>query len=285
MAEARNFVMTSGGLPGSDHHMGDAASVFEAVCQRRKPHMPANWPATHQQQLQLVLLTRESLGMSWRRRVSCRVDDHSRLTITPEQSAALRDPAVFMVPHGDSTTLQAAIARLFLGGNCLDFSYPGPGICPSCGIVPSDVSFWDFLPFSAVNAPDRLFISSSAVDAEAAVGVPPDASPTLTLGVEYSLVSVVYLIWGRAHYVTQFRLKGKWLKYDCTGGGSTTASASFDSQWLSGRQVLYVYVKTDLLVAAGDRTGDPRGNSQGSDSGLSAALLRAIANVERRRSG
>ena len=57
--------------------------------------------------------------------------------------------------------------------------------------------------FSALNAPDRLFISSSAVAMEAEVGILPDASPTLTLGVEHSLVSVVYLIWGGAHYVTR----------------------------------------------------------------------------------
>ena len=49
----------------------------------------------------------------------------------------------------------------------------------------------------------------------AEVGIPPDTS-SLTLGVEYSLVSVAFLIWGGAHYVTQFRLKGKWLKDDCT---------------------------------------------------------------------
>ena len=58
-----------------------------------------------------------------------------------------------------------------------------------------------------------LFRRVSTVDADAANGVPPDASETLTLGVEYSLVSVVYLIWGGAHYVTQFRLQGKWLEY------------------------------------------------------------------------
>ena len=47
-----------------------------------------------------------------------------------------------------------------------------------------------------------------AVAVDAADGVPPHASATLTLGVGYSLVSVVYLIWGGAHYATQFRLKG-----------------------------------------------------------------------------
>ena len=183
-----------------------------------------------------------------------------------------------MVPHGNRRTLQAALDELFLGGTCLDFSYPGAGLCPSCGFIPSDVCFWNFLPFSATNAPDRLFFSSSAVDAQAASGVPPDASETLTLGVEFSLVSVVYLILGGVHYVTQFRLQGKWLKYDCTSGGSTSASASFDSQWHSGRQVLYVYVKTDLLVVAGDSAGE----TSGGGSGLSSAFLRALANVEQR---
>ena len=57
-----------------------------------------------------------------------------------------------------------------------------------------------------MDAPDRLFISSSAVAADAASGVPPDPSQTLTLGVEYSLVLVVYLKCGGAHYVMQFRL-------------------------------------------------------------------------------
>ena len=119
------------------------------------------------------------------------------------------------------------------------------------------------------NASDRLFISSSAVAVDAAGGVPPDASATLTFGVGYSLVSVVYLIWGGAHYVTQFRLKGKWLKYECTGGG---VSASFDTQWHSGKQVLYVYVRTGLQVAAGGGGESACGNSQGSDSSLSDAL-------------
>ncbi|CAM9474263.1 unnamed protein product [Sphacelaria rigidula] len=81
--------------------------------------------------------------------------------------------------------------------------------------------FRDFLPFSTINAPDRLLISSSAAAVDAVVGISPDASETLSLGVEYSVVSVVYLIWVGAHYVTQFRLQGRWLKYDCTTGGDT----------------------------------------------------------------
>ena len=113
------------------------------------------------------------------------------------------------------------VGELFLGGTSLDFSNPGPGFCPACGVVgdnPPDHCLWNFLPFSADNCTDRLFLSSLVVAPDAAVGVPPVASETLTMGVEYSLVSVVYLILGGCHYVTQFRLRGKWLKYDCTAG-------------------------------------------------------------------
>ena len=68
--------------------------------------------------------------------------------------------------------------------------------------------------------------------------------------------------------------EGKWLKCDCTSGDSTSSSTSFDSRWHSGRQVLYVYVKTDLLVA--DGTGDPsEDSSRGGNSHRNAAYLRA----------
>ena len=145
--------------------------------------------------------------MSWRRRVTCPVDGHSLLTITPEQCAALRYPAIFVVPHEETNNSTGRHGSVVVGRyKCLDFPYPGPGVCPFCGIIPSDVCFWDFLPFSAHNAPDRLFISSSAVGVDAAGGIPPDASTTLTLGVGYSLVSgSVPHLSGEA-YVTQFRL-------------------------------------------------------------------------------
>ena len=61
----------------------------------------------------------------------------------------------------------------------LDFSNPGPGFCPACGVVgdnPPDHCLWNFLPFSADSCPDRLFLSSLAVAHDAAVGVPPVAS-------------------------------------------------------------------------------------------------------------
>eukprot|EP00752_Nemacystus_decipiens_P016054 g14351.t2 len=69
-----------------------------------------------------------------------------------------------------------------------------------------------------------------AVDADAVDGMPPDPSQKLTVAdVEYSLVSVVYLILGGVHYVTQFRLQGRWLKYDCmTAQGSSAGREDMD---------------------------------------------------------
>lgn len=153
------------------------------------------------------------------------------------------------------------------------FSNPGADVCPWCGIVPSEYCFWGFLPFSAATSPESLFFSSFQVAADAVVGVPPDPSENLTVGVEYSLVSVVYLILGGFHYVTQFRLKGKWLKYDCASRRGNTSASSFDSHWHSGEQVLYMYVKTDLLVVAGESAGETSGDS---------AFLRALARVQAR---
>lgn len=268
--------------------MGDTAGVFEAMSKRLDTHLQsaAAWPEAQTDRLQLLLLTRESLGLSWRRKVTCSIDDHALITITPEQFATHRDPAIFMIPHGTPGTLQDRMTDLFAGGSCLDFSFPGSAICPTCGIIPSDYFFWDFLPWSAANAPERLFLSTSAVAHGvhgAPNGVPPNPSETLSLGAEYSLVSVVYLILGGCHYVTQFRLQGKWLKYDCTQGGSTSTSASFDHSWHSGRQVLFVYMKTSLVVVP-TSGGTSSGISHGSGSGLSPAFLRALAAVRERRS-
>ena len=112
----------------------------------------------------MVVRTRESLGMSWiRTGCSCPLGDHSsKLQISPDQSATLRDPAIlFLVPHGSHITLQEALDNVFAGGSSVDFSYPGAGICPLCGIIPipSDFCSWNFLPWTSLNAPDRLFLS------------------------------------------------------------------------------------------------------------------------------
>lgn len=47
------------------------------------------------------------------------------LAVTTEQSAIFHDPDIFMVLHGDPTTLQDTMAHLFAGGSCIDFFCPG----------------------------------------------------------------------------------------------------------------------------------------------------------------
>lgn len=59
---------------------------------------------------------------------------------------------VSYIPGKHGRIVQAVMVHLFLGGYCLDFSYAGAGVCPSCVIIPSDVCLWDFLRFSALNA-------------------------------------------------------------------------------------------------------------------------------------
>ncbi|CAN0266569.1 unnamed protein product [Scytosiphon promiscuus] len=101
------------------------------------------------------------------------------------------------------------------------------------------------------------------------------------MAVEFSLVAVVYHIWGGSHFVTQFRLQNRWVKYDCTSGGGTTTSANYDSGWNSGTLVLFVNVKSALRPAPSIcRT--TRSVSPHSVPGLRAAFLRAVANVQNR---
>ncbi|CAN0433633.1 unnamed protein product, partial [Pylaiella littoralis] len=101
LAAARNTVMTNAGLPGSGCAMGDAASVFESLCQRQRDFFPvSSWPATLEGRRALVASTRKTLGMDWRGRVTCPTDDHALREVCPLQSAAMRDPTVFTIPHG-----------------------------------------------------------------------------------------------------------------------------------------------------------------------------------------
>ena len=103
------------------------------------------------------------------------------------------------------------------------------------------------LPWNADNATDPLFIASSRVDADDDAGEPPAPSTTLVLGIDYSLVAVVYSI--PNHFVTQFICKGRWFKYDCVQGGVTTAcSAGFDSGWHHGYQHMFVYLQKSMML-------------------------------------
>ena len=136
---------SSNRLPGSGSIMGGTASVFEAICKRRDELLQpaATLPDTEEERLNLVV--------SAYSRVSRNVlDSNSFLPRTRPQHAPhltraichfARDPAVFMVPHGPHRTLQEAVDNAFAGGSSVDFSYPGAGVCPSCGIIPSDLIF------------------------------------------------------------------------------------------------------------------------------------------------
>ena len=62
----------------------------------------------------------------------------------------------------------------------LDFSNPGPGFCPACGVVgdnPPDHCLWNFLPFSAdVYVKTDLLVVSADSTAEPSGDSPGDSS-------------------------------------------------------------------------------------------------------------
>ena len=141
------------------------------------------------------------------------------MEITGYQCDRWRDTAAVLIPHGPPQSLQDTVNSLFLSGSACDFSFPGPAPCPSCGescIQDSSVSVWSLLPWSARNAPDRLFFASFRLDIYGDAGVPPVPSPILMIGVEFGLVAVVYSI--PNPFVTQLRSRGRWLKYVCILG-------------------------------------------------------------------
>jgi len=107
-------------------------------------------------------------------------------------------------------------------------------------------SIWSILPWSADNAPDRVFFASARVDIYEDAGEPPAPSPILMIGVEYCLVAVIYSI--PNHFVTQLRSRGRWLKYDCILGGSTTSCDDFDYDWYHGFQHMYVYLRKSMTL-------------------------------------
>lgn len=274
LAAARNTVMTNAGLPGSGGAMGDAASVFESLCQRQRDFFPvSSWPATLEGRRALVASTRKTLGMDWRGRVTCPTDDHALREVCPLQSAAMRDPTVFTIPHGQPRTLKDALADCFLGGSSIDFTNPSNIACPACQVLGPHTT-WQYLPWTDGNAPDRLFFASARLDWDLAVGAPPTPSPTLNCGAAYTLVAVVYhvAVYGgrdavegeviddyivrNNHYVTQMLLRGKWVLYDCMLGGKTFPCPTFQHGWHPGKESMYVYLK-DELVAPDPSVGTP----------------------------
>lgn len=60
---------------------------------------------------------------------------------------------------------------------------------------------------------DRRFLSFTAVAVGAASDFPPDVCDEFTLGIEFSLITVVYHVLGGTPYIRQFRLQSHSLQY------------------------------------------------------------------------
>lgn len=236
--------------------MGTPGSIYEAITQRPDDNLHPNsgWPADLEERRDRVVYTRRALGFDWHYTTDCLIEDHGHVELTAYQCGRWRDPAALLIPHGPPQSLQTAVNALFFSGSAYDFSFPGPAPCPPCGetcVQLNSASLWSILPWSAINAPDRLFLASSRVDIYEDAGEPPVPSPTLMIGVEYCLVAVVYSI--PNHFVTQFRSMGRWLKYDCMLGGSTTYSNDFDSDWYHGHQHMYAYLRKSMVLPVAQR--------------------------------
>lgn len=251
LARARDDILRDSGLPGAGSEMGTPGSIYEAVTQLPDDrfHPNSGWPADAEDRHARVIHTRTALGFNWHYSTDCQIEDHGHVEITAFQCGRWRNPAAVLIPHGPPQSLQDAVNALFVSGSAFDFSFPGPAPCPSCVescVQDNSASLWSILPWGACNAPDRLFLTSSRVDGWEDGGEPPVPSPNLIIGVEYCLVAVVYSI--PNHFVTQLRSSGRWLKYDCILGGSTTESDDFDSDWYHGYQHMYVYLRKSMMV-------------------------------------
>lgn len=247
LAQARDEVLVHSGLPGAGSDMGTPGSIYDAATQRADGHLHPNsgWSVDFEDRHTRVLYTREALGLNSHYSTKCKVDHHQQVEVTGYLSGRWRDPAALLIPHGPPQSLQDAVNGLFMTGSAPDISFPRPAPCPSCDNYDS-ASLWSILPWGADNAPSRLFLASSRVDNDDHSGEPPVPSPELTLGIECSLVAVIYSI--PNHFVTQFRCRGKWFKYDCMQpSGITTSSTEFDSDWYLGLQHMFVYLRASMV--------------------------------------
>ncbi|CAN0166602.1 unnamed protein product [Scytosiphon promiscuus] len=213
---SRGFIFTNSGLPGAGAQMGAVASVFEGVVRACPENGSYLWPQDLGDQRRRVVSTRRAFGLDWRYSNNCGIGDHSSREVTPDQSASLRNATVITIPNGSSASFQEKVLGVFSSGLTSDLSIPGESPCPSCAdCVQQTLCDWTLLSFTAVTAPDRLFLRSSSVF-QGLAGLPMSASLTLTMGVEYSLVGVSYhfAVGGveRNHFISQLRVRGRWHK-------------------------------------------------------------------------
>lgn len=198
--------------------------------------------------------------MDWLFNNDCPLSDHNQRTISTDQSGRLRNPSAVTIPiTASGQPFEIAVERFFSTGSGQDIAMPGGSLCPFCAASMHErYCQWRLLPWTSLNAPDRLFFKIAAVAVLPQQHEPATFSPTLTLGVEYSLVGVAYhtgcgLNGLPNHFVSQFRSRGSWLKYDCMDGGCTTSSVEFDRHWHANTQHLVVYLRSSLVAATSRR--------------------------------
>ena len=234
--------------------MGAVASVFEAIARRCPEYTPNPWTKDVNEQRRLVLATRRALGLDWNYEVDCNVDDHNQRRVTPAQTATYRDATVITIPETQASSIGEKITEFFESPEASDLSIPGQTICPHCAAGTTiTMCSWTLLPCTPDNAPDRLFFRSFGVFA-GNYGQSPTPSLSLTFGAEYSLVGISYhlptgLSSERNHFTSQFRSRGRWIKYDCLDGGITSSSPEFNPSWNQAFIHMVVYLKTSLIVA------------------------------------
>ena len=68
------------------------------------------------------------------------------------------------------------------------------------------------------------------------------------MGISYHLP--VVLSAERNHFTSQFRSRGRWIKYDCLDGGITSSSPELNPSRNQASIHMVVYLKTSLTVAA-----------------------------------
>lgn len=177
--------------------MGTPGSIFEAITQRSddQSHPNSGWTTDIEDRHDRVSYTHNAVGVKWHYTIDCQIEDHGHIEVTAYQCVRWRDPAPVLIPHGSPRSLQEEVNDFFLTGAGPNFSFPGAALRPMCGetfIQTDGGSLWAIYPYGVDNAPDRLFLASSRVDANNEVGEPPSFSPRLMFGVEYCLVAVIY---------------------------------------------------------------------------------------------
>jgi len=131
---------------------------------------------------------------------------------------------------------------VFEGSSCVDLSFPGTDVCSTCGVVTLEFYFPDFLPWVG---PKRPRPPLPLVDccwrrpgSRCSTGRITDANTWRSILISFGSVS--HRRWLALHHrVSSGCRKDGSSKCDCTEGGKTEGSSSFDSHGHFDGQVLY----------------------------------------------